>query len=366
MEKGLLKDRLDDYLTITKNLINELSLKKINSCSELKKELIQNLKLKITGKPPKGYKTDFISKLNDYTYHSVMNLLFKDRNTSEGRKRGYDMGYKLLKEFYTDDIPTINQITTDDLEQFKNWVSKKYSNRNTLTDYLSKVSSVIKFGVKLKIISVNPLPEKFRGSWEDGDRKVLSESECFKIMNLSEDKLSNTELVSKFCFMVQLLTGMGYSEMKNLTHEHIKYSENEDQYYIEKERNKTGIKFKIFLSENGLNYVNKLRELTGDSKRPFNIPSIDYSLRMYKDLGKKVGIKNNITTYTLRHTFSVNYMENDGRIEDLSKILGHSNLKTTQIYGKISNKRLSEKMRELEQKSKIHQIQKPHYKLHAV
>jgi hypothetical protein len=40
---------------------------------------------------------------------------------------------------------------------------------------------------------------------------------------------------------------MGYFEMKNLTHEHIKYSENENKYYIEKERNKTGVQFKIFI-----------------------------------------------------------------------------------------------------------------------
>jgi site-specific recombinase XerD len=129
---------------------------------------------------------------------------------------------------------------------------------------------------------------------------------------------------------------MGYSDMKDLEHTNIKYDENQSQYYIEKERNKTGVTFKVFLTENGFFMLQQLIFLTGDDIKPINIPTIDYSLRMYKVIGKKVKIKTNITTYTLRHTFSVDYMEKDGRIEDLQKYLGHSNLKTTQIYGKIS------------------------------
>ena len=83
-------------------------------------------------------------------------------------------------------------------------------------------------------------------------------------------------------------------------------------------------------------------------------------------LGEKADVKTNITTYTLRHTFAVNHMENDGRLEDLQKYLGHTELKTTGIYGKISNKRLSNKIKELEGKSKMHQLQPIQNKLKAV
>jgi site-specific recombinase XerD len=332
----IINERLSDYLTYTKNLLNELSLKKIRTCSELKKELETHLKIRVTGKPSRGSKKDFISKLNDYSYESVMKRKFNDNPISEGRKRGYTKSFELLKEFFKQDIPTIDQITTEDLEGFKKWLIKKYNNQNTITDYLSKISAVIKHSLKIKIITVNPLPEKFRGSFVDGKRIVLSENECLKIMSIPDNELSKTEQVSKYCLLVQLLTGMGYSDMKDLEHTNIKYDENQSQYYIEKERNKTGVTFKVFLTENGFFMLQQLIFLTGDDIKPINIPTIDYSLRMYKVIGKKVKIKTNITTYTLRHTFSVDYMEKDGRIEDLQKYLGHSNLKTTQIYGKIS------------------------------
>jgi site-specific recombinase XerD len=84
---------------------------------------------------------------------------------------------------------------------------------------------------------------------------------------------------------------------------------------------------------------------------------------MYKEIGIKAGIITNITTYTMRHTFSVDYMNNDGRLEDLAEMLGHANLKTTRIYGKISEKRLAGKTKHLESKSKMHQL---HPQLKAV
>lgn len=353
----LVNERLNEYLHNAKEMLTELSLKRVKTCGELKKEIKHNAKQRITGKAPRGLKNEYISKLKDYTYENVMKRLFVERNTCEGRQRGYNRSYQLLNEFFKFDMPTIDQITTENLEEFDKWFNPK--SQNTKTDYQSKIAAVFKFALKVRILNTNPLPEKFRGAFVDGNRAVLTENDCFKIMNLDDNFLTNTELVAKYCLLVQLLTGMGYSDMKTLSHTNIVFDQNEQQYYIEKERNKTGVKFKIFLTENAYFMVNKLRELAGNEKLPFNLPTIDYSLRIYKQLGEKAEIATNITTYTLRHTFAVNYMENDGRIEDLSKILGHTLLKTTQIYGKISNKRLAEKSKQLQEKSKIHQLQLP-------
>jgi integrase len=157
--------------------------------------------------------------------------------------------------------------------------------------------------------------------------------------------------------MVQLLTGMGYNDMKCLQFHNISFDENHNKHFIHKDRNKTDVPFKVPLTENGYYMMNKLIELTGDEKKPFNLPSIDFMNRSYKKMGEKLGIKTKITTYTFRHTFSVNFIENGGKIQVLSLILGHTLLKSTQVYGKISNKTLSVQMDEVENKSKIHQLQ---------
>lgn len=355
---NLINGRLYEYLTSAKDMLTQLTVKKIKTCGELLNEIRSNAKEMILGKAPRGKKNDFISKLKDYQYSEILNRYLDKKQPSKDRKRNYLFTVKLLNEYFNNEIPIINQITSSDLQDLKKWMSEKYKNQNTATTFLAQIAAIFKYAVtELKILAVNPIPENFRGSFVDGNRQVLDENECLKIMNLDEDKLSQTKKTAKYCLMVQMLTGIGYGDMQNMKHENIKYHGQFEQYYIEKNRNKTTELFVVNLTKNALYYINKLKDLIGDDKQPFNLPSIEYMIRIYKELAKDAGVTTNIATYTLRHTFSVNYMENDGRLEDLQIRLGHKDLKTTQIYGKISAKRLAQTTTDLESKSKIHQLQ---------
>jgi integrase/recombinase XerD len=352
----MLNDNLNNYLKSTKDLLQELSLRSIRSIDQLHSELKEHLRLRIVGKPPKGSKTEFISRLKTYSIESVMERLIKDRNVSEGRARNYRVTHKNLTDFFKEEIPTIDLITQENLEDFKKWMGKKYRNVNTLTTRLSLLSSIIKYGIEKGILTNNPLPKNFRGSFVDGNRQILSTRDCLSIINFPDGDLSQTELIGKYCLVTQLTTGIGYSDLKSLEHDNIRFHPNLNQWFIEKSRNKTGKVFKVFLSDNGYFHIKKLIELTGTPKKPLNLPSIDYTNRIYGQIQDKLGITTPITTYTLRHTFSVDFMTNDGKLEDLQKILGHTRISTTQIYGKISDKRLSDRMKDLQSKSKIHQL----------
>jgi integrase len=175
------------------------------------------------------------------------------------------------------------------------------------------------------------------------------------MLSIKDSTISNTQKKAKYQFGLALLTGMGNGDLSTLTNNNIK--ENEHGIYIEKKRNKTNINFKIYLTENAKCMLNELIRLTSNENKLINLPSLDYSNRMFKQLAKKVGINKNVTSYVARHTFAVNYMENGGKIEDLQVILGHSSiLITSKIYGKISDKRLSEAMKQQSNNSPIHQI----------
>jgi len=56
-------------------------------------------------------------------------------------------------------------------------------------------------------------------------------------------------------------------------------------------------------------------------------------------LGKKIGIK--VTPHMLRHSFATHLLEQGTDIRYIQKLLGHSDLRTTEIYTKVSNKNLS-------------------------
>ncbi len=367
LEANNINSKLMELQTSTNNFLVTLSTKNYETCSEIMAEIKCNAKLDILGKAPKGKQVEIVSRLKQYSYENIMNKLFVDRNISAGRKRGYSMGLKLLNEYFNGNIPTINLISDTELLNFKKWFKKKHTcSNNTLTDYLSKIAAVFKYAQELKILSSSPLPRGFRGSWEEGKRQVLSEKECLSIMNIDDSTLSKTELVTKYSILVQMLTGMGYGDMESMTYENIKFDSNLKQYFLNKERNKTKVEFKVYSTANARYMIDKLIDLTGDASKPFNLPTIDYANRQYKIISQKAGIPFKVTTYTLRHTYAVNYMESDGRIEDLAENLGQKDLRTTQIYGKISKKRLAEKSKELQSKSIIHQIQSQHNNLKVV
>jgi site-specific recombinase XerD len=62
--------------------------------------------------------------------------------------------------------------------------------------------------------------------------------------------------------------------------------------------------------------------------------------RNLKIIAKKAGITKNLSCHVGRHTFATLSLENAVPIETVSKALGHGSIKTTQIYGKITDTKI--------------------------
>jgi len=70
-----------------------------------------------------------------------------------------------------------------------------------------------------------------------------------------------------------------------------------------------------------------------------------------KELAVICGISKDLTTHTARHTFAtIITLENDVPIETIGKMLGHKDLRSTQKYAKITKRKISNKMKSLENK----------------
>ena len=350
--------RLNEYLTAAAMLVEDLRAKKIKTCSELKFEIDQNARQRITGKVARGYKQDAISKLESLTYKRILDKYLTTKQHQKDRKRNYLRTEKLLNEYFENDVPTVDQITSENLEGFKEWFATTYpQTENSLNTYLVMVAAIFKFAVKSKLLIASPIPTGFTSGFVKGKRDILSTNDILAIMAIEDSNLSQGLQVAKYCLLLQTLTGMGYGDLKALKHGNLKYNEDFNRQYIQKNRNKTGIEFTVFQSSQCKIVLEKLRALSIGEDLVFALPTIENISRLYKKLAKMAGITSNVSTYTFRHTFAVNYMENDGRLEDLQVCLGHKDIKTTQLYGEISKKRQIEKMNNLEAKSPIHQLQ---------
>lgn len=354
------KDDLKNAINNVESMLKKLSTKKIRTSTEVYDEIRANGRQIITGRPSRGLKKTFISKMQEHTYQNIMEAYLVYKQPCKQRQEKYPITDRLLKDYFKNDVPTMDQITKEDLEGFKKWLINNYTlKHNTVTSYLYMIIAVFNHAVRLDIIQKSPVPEGFGGTFINGKRIVLSENEIIAWRDLKDSDLTKTEQVAKYSALIQVFTGMGYGEIKNIKHEHKKYDEDNELYYLQKNRNKSGVEFMVDLNEQTQQIWTKLQDLTGNDEQPFNLPSIEYMTRQYKKIAKKAGITKSIATYTFRHTYAVNWMNHRLPLEDLQKRLGHMEIGTTQVYAKISLQRMAETSKELESKSKMHQLPTP-------
>ena len=80
------------------------------------------------------------------------------------------------------------------------------------------------------------------------------------------------------------------------------------------------------------------------SRSNFKELNIDQVQRKFKTMKRTLSLSNEATLHGLRHTFATRLCERGASIDVVSKLLGHKNLQTTQIYAQITNVRLQNVM----------------------
>ena len=71
------------------------------------------------------------------------------------------------------------------------------------------------------------------------------------------------------------------------------------------------------------------------------------------EIGIMAGVKENLSYHDSRHTFGTLMLSADIPIESISKMMGHTNIRTTQIYARVTGNKISEDMDRLMEKRKI-------------
>lgn len=365
--KTLFNNELFNKLNLAKYHVETSRNENLKTCTQVKSIIETNIRKEITGKAQWGKRKELTEKQKQKTIDAVLNDLLTKRKLSPERARIYKHAVGILKQYFNNDVPLITNISKKDLIDFKDWYNENYKcthgkrkgqkpAQDSTTTWFTMIAALFKHAEKnMEILPRSPLPEKFRGSFADIEKPVLTEEESLRIFNLDETTLTRSELVAKLCLQTCLLTGIGYGDLRSIKLEHLKKDNSAGKWYVKKPRNKTGKVFRIYLSARAYQSLYRLRELSGGTDTILKLPTIDYTNRMYKKLCLKAKVETHTTTYTLRHSYGVDYMDNGGLLEDLKVMLGND-WRNVEKYERISDKRLAEKTKQLEQKSKLHQL----------
>lgn len=140
-------------------------------------------------------------------------------------------------------------------------------------------------------------------------------------------------------------TGVAYIDAVTVTKENL-YTDEEGKLWLKYRRKKNELRAAVKLLPEALALIEKYH----DDERDTLFPMIHYpSLRNHmKSLAVLAGVKEDVSYHVGRHSFaSLITLEAGVPIETISKMLGHSNIQTTQVYARVTPKKLFEDMDKL-------------------
>ncbi len=287
--------------------------------------------------------------------------LFEQHNAEFAKKVGHSRAKgtfhryitvcKHLHEFipYTykrEDIPLkeLNLTFINDFEYFLR--TEKKCRTNTVWGYMIVLKHIVSIARNDGRLPFNPFAG-YINSPESVDRGYLTKAE---IQTLIDVPMKNAyyELVRDM-FVFSVFTGLAYSDVKNLTTDNLQTFFDGNLWIITR-RKKTNTESNIRLLDVPRKIIEKYRGLARDNK-VFPIPSNTTCNKILKEIGRQCGFKTRLSTHVARHTNATTVLLSNGvPIETVSRLLGHTNIKTTQIYAKITNQKISQDMETLSHK----------------
>jgi site-specific recombinase XerD len=182
------------------------------------------------------------------------------------------------------------------------------------------------------------------------DRQALTQAELDRIKNkvFPTDRLNFVRDI----FLFSCYTGLAYADAKKLKRSEIA-SGVDGSLWIFTNRQKTDTSSRIPLLPPALAIVEKYKNYAACSTLGFVLPVLsNQKMNAYlKEIADCCGITKNLTSHIARHTFATTVTLSNGvPMESVSKMLGHRNLKTTQHYAKVLDRKISEDMWQLKQK----------------
>lgn len=176
------------------------------------------------------------------------------------------------------------------------------------------------------------------------ERRWLSNEEIEKIMKTPIAHKS-TNFVRDM-FILSSFTGLAYVDVKNLQESNIKEMADGSKWIVIN-RKKTGTPSYIPLLDIPMRIIEKYRG-TGKNGKLFNLMNSPEVNLYLKKIAKAAGIEKRLTYHMSRFTFATTVCLTQGvPIESLSQIMGHTNIKTTQIYAEVTKTKINEDMTNL-------------------
>ena len=284
-----------------------------------------------------GFKVNKVSniKLIDY-----LQSIAERKSENEVRKTALHAVICHLKRYDPNEIQ-LNRVDKEYILGFLNYLTtvkqthskkEKLLHVNTQNYYYKILRYSLNYAISEELISVNPM-DKIKN--EEKPHRHRTEREFLTIDELK--KLAQTPFYNtllKKAFLFSCFCGLRHSDIIALTWRDIEVDENKN-YRLHIIQKKTKEAISLPLSQEGVKQLPK-RENAKDSDKIFKgLITLGRTNEILPRWAEQAGIKKHITFHTARHTHATMLLTLGVDLYTVSKLLGHTNILTTQIYAKL-------------------------------
>lgn len=276
---------------------------------------------------------------------------FEDHNKFKGYDKinnPYECALKKLKDFVARNP---SKTTFDRLEhntkffqKYADYLINNLNSQNSAWTYFSKLKAVLNNAVRERIILHSPARD-IRVKWREVEKTYLTANE---LESLAKTKCKYD--VIKFAFLFSCYTGLRLVDIKKLQWKDVR-PDSKGITTLHFRQKKTGGVEYFPLNETAIQLIYKTLEVPNSIPNPetfiFPLPYISKIERALYSWKKKAKINKHVTFHTGRHTFATLALTQGVDLFTVSKLLGHRDIKTTQVYAKIIDSKKQEAVNKL-------------------
>lgn len=291
-----------------------------------------------------GFQSQFATNTRFFDYYEAMVAKRMGTTESRGNWGNWRSCLHHMRKYEKRKDITFEEITPEWVQGFKDYLEyeacawthdyrKKIKDkplaRNSKVSYFNKLRACLNQAFEERIIAVNPMRgiEGFKA--EEGTRMYLTIDE---VKLLAQTECDYPKI--KAAFLFSCLTGLRRSDVLRLTWGDV-YQQGEFTRIIFKQKKTNGQEY--------LDITPEAVELMGERGKPTeyvfqDLHSPSCTNNTIKLWVARAGIPKEITFHCARHTFATMMLDLGTDIYTVSKLLGHRELTTTQIYAKVLDK----------------------------
>jgi len=248
----------------------------------------------------------------------------------------------IKKKFNASDL-AFGQLNEQFIRDFQDFVLvDKGLAMDTLRHYLALLKKVCKTAYKEGHSEKHHFAHYKLPKQKASTPKALSREDFEKIRDLEIDGKRISHIITRDLFLFACYTGTSYADTVSITESNLSTDDNGEQW-LKYRRKKNELLARVKLLPEAIALIEKYR----DNNRETLFPAQHYrTLRNnMKSLRVMSGMTEDLVYHAGRHSFaSLVTLEEGVPIETISRMLGHSNITTTQIYARVTPKKLFEDM----------------------